>query len=86
MRECRRQGARFRGMAAGLSESCALFTSANDILRQTPTLPAANYAAIEAPGGKAAAAELSGSLFILAIAGPFLSGPQVRRMHRLQGR
>ncbi len=67
-------------------EFCAVYTFAKDILGRTPTQPAVTYAAIQAPGGRAAAAELSVTSLIPAIAGPLLFGRTVGRMRRMQGR
>ena len=72
--------------AAGLGEFGAVITFASNIPGQTQTLPLAIYAAIQVPGGEAAAARLSLVSFTLAIAGLLLSDLVGRWMQRLLGR
>lgn len=71
--------------AAGLGEFGAVITFASSIPGQTQTLPPATRAAIQAPGGEAAAAKLSLVSFTLAVAGLLLPEVIARRVRGLLG-
>ena len=61
------------GFAATLGEFGAVITFAASIPGETQTLPLAIYAALQVPGGEAAAARLSAIAFAAALAGMLLS-------------
>ena len=61
------------GYATSLGEFGAVITFAANIPGETQTLPLAIYAALQAPGGEAAAARLAGVSVALALAGLLLA-------------
>lgn len=74
------------GFAACLGEFGAVITFAANIPGQTQTLPLAIYAALQAPGGDAAALRLSLISFAIAILALAASESLARRAQRLAGR
>jgi molybdate transport system permease protein len=72
--------------AASLGEFGAVITFASNIPGETQTLPLAIYAAIQTPGGDAAAARLATLSFALAVAGLLLSELMARKVRRMLGR
>lgn len=74
------------GFAAVLGEFGAVITFAASIPGETQTLPLAIYAALQAPGGEAAAARLSGISFALALGGLILSEALLTAGRRRAGR
>ena len=74
------------GFAACLGEFGAVITFAANIPGQTQTLPLAIYAALQAPGGDAAALRLSLISFAIAVAALAASEALSRRAQRLAGR
>jgi molybdate transport system permease protein len=72
--------------AASLGEFGAIITFVSNIPGQTRTLPLAIYAALQSPGGDAAAARLSVLSILLAIAGLALAEVANRRARALAGR
>ncbi len=73
------------GYTASLGEFGAVITFAASIPGQTQTLPLAIFAALESPGGEAAAARLSVLSICLALAGLLLAEFLVPRARRGQG-
>jgi molybdate transport system permease protein len=74
------------GFAACLGEFGAVITFAANIPGQTQTLPLAIYAALQAPGGDAAALRLSLISFAIAMIALAASEALARRAQRLAGR
>ena len=74
------------GYAAALGEFGAVITFAGSVEGQTQTLPLAIYAALQVPGGEAAAARLSLISITLAIAGLLFSDWAGRRLRARVGR
>ncbi len=74
------------GYAAALGEFGAVITFAGSVEGETQTLPLAIYAALQVPGGEAAAARLSLISITLAIAGLLLSDWAGRRLRARIGR
>lgn len=72
--------------ATCLGEFGAVITFAANIPGQTQTLPLAIYAALQAPGGEAKAAELSLVSLTLALAGLLLSEWLGKRLNSVLGR
>ena len=72
--------------AASLGEFGAVITFVSNIPGETQTLPLAIYAAVQTPGGEAAAARLAGLSFALALAGLVLSEVVARRLSARLGR
>lgn len=72
--------------ATCLGEFGAVITFAANIPGQTQTLPLAIYAALQAPGGEARAAELSLVSLTLALAGLLVSEWIAKRLHTMLGR
>ena len=72
--------------ATCLGEFGAVITFAASIPGETRTLPLAIYAALQVPGGEAAAARLAGLSFALALAGLLLSECVTRKLNRAVGR
>jgi molybdate transport system permease protein len=72
--------------ATCLGEFGAVITFAASIPGETRTLPLAIYAALQVPGGEAAAARLATIAFILALLGLMLSEFLGRRLNRTVGR
>ena len=73
------------GFAASLGEFGAVITFAANIPGETRTLPLAIYAAIQVPGGEAAALRLSLISFTAAFAGLLLSEALLRAGRRMAG-
>jgi molybdate transport system permease protein len=73
------------GFAACLGEFGAVITFAANVPGETQTLPLAIYAALQAPGGEAAATRLSALAFGLAVAALALSEAVARRSARWMG-
>jgi len=71
--------------AVSLGEFGAIITFASDIPGETRTLPLAIYAALQAPGGEAAAARLSAVSILLAFLGLALAEIANRRARQLTG-
>jgi molybdate transport system permease protein len=74
------------GFAACLGEFGAVITFAANVPGQTQTLPLAIYAALQSPGGDAAAMRLAGLSFAIAVAALALSEWVARRAARWIGR
>lgn len=74
------------GFAAALGEFGAVITFAGSIPGVTQTLPLAIFAALQAPGGEAAAARLSIVSLLLAVAGLVLAERIGRRLRTAVGR
>jgi molybdate transport system permease protein len=74
------------GYAAALGEFGAVITFAGSISGETQTLPLAIYAALQVPGGEAAAARLSLISIGLAVAGLLLSDWAGGRLRAQLGR
>jgi molybdate transport system permease protein len=74
------------GYAAALGEFGAVITFAGSVEGQTQTLPLAIYAALQVPGGEAAAARLSLISIGLAVVGLLLSDWVGRRLRARIGR
>jgi molybdate transport system permease protein len=74
------------GFAACLGEFGAVITFAANVPGQTQTLPLAIYAALQSPGGDAAAMRLAGISFAIAIVALFASELVARRAGRWIGR
>ena len=74
------------GFAASLGEFGAVITFAANIPGETQTLPLAIYAALQTPGGEAAAARLSLVSGVLAMALLVLADVASRRVNRRFGR
>jgi molybdate transport system permease protein len=72
--------------SAALGEFGAVITFVSNIPGETRTLPLALYAALQTPGGDAAAARLAGISFVLGLSGLLLSEWFARRVRRLLGR
>ena len=74
------------GYATSLGEFGAVITFAASIPGQTQTLPLAIFAALQSPGGEAAAARLAGVSVALALAGLLLAEWLGRRLRLRVGR
>jgi molybdate transport system permease protein len=74
------------GYATCLGEFGAVITFAASIPGQTQTLPLAIYAALQVPGGEAAAARLAGVSVVLALAGLLTAEFVGRRLNAAVGR
>lgn len=74
------------GFAAALGEFGAVITFAGSIPGATQTLPLAIYAALQVPGGEAAAARLSLVSVVLAVLGLALAERIGRRLRAASGR
>ncbi|MDB5460460.1 MAG: molybdate transporter permease [Caulobacteraceae bacterium] len=74
------------GFAACLGEFGAIITFAANVPGETQTLPLAIYAALQTPGGDAAALKLSLLSFAIAMVALALSEVLARRAQRLAGR
>lgn len=74
------------GFAACLGEFGAVITFAANVPGQTQTLPLAIYAALQSPGGDAAALRLAGVSFAIAVAALVASEALSRRTRRMMGR
>src|SRR5579863_5400160 len=72
--------------ATCLGEFGAVITFAASIPGETRTLPLAIYAALQVPGGEAAAARLASLAFALALVGLLVSEALGRRLNRALGR
>src|SRR5579863_3851662 len=72
--------------SAALGEFGAVITFVSNIPGETRTLPLALYAALQTPGGDAAAARLAGISVVLGLCGLLLSEWFARRVRRLLGR
>jgi molybdate transport system permease protein len=74
------------GFAACLGEFGAVITFAANVPGQTQTLPLAIYAALQSPGGDAAAMRLAGLSFAIALAALVAAEVVARRTRRWIGR
>lgn len=74
------------GFAASLGEFGAIITFVSNVPGETQTLPLAIYAALQSPGGDAAAARLVAFSIALAVAALGLAQWSHRRMQRWLGR
>lgn len=72
--------------SAGLGEFGAVITFAANIPGETQTLPLAIYAALQSPGGDAAAAQMAGLSILLALTGLAVSEWLNRRVSKRLGR
>jgi molybdate transport system permease protein len=71
--------------AACLGEFGAIITFVSNIPGETQTIPLAIYAAIQSPGGEAAAARLAALSILLALAGLVLADVVARRARAALG-
>jgi molybdate transport system permease protein len=78
-------GGAITAFAVSLGEFGAIITFASDIPGETRTLPLAIYAALQSPGGEAAAARLSAMSIVLAVLGLALAEVATRRARQITG-